>query len=84
VIAKLTEKQAAVLAFMREFEAENDNMPTIPAIARHFGYASSNAAQGHVHALERAGCIERIRGQIGYRFTRNTACASSADVATTR
>jgi len=80
----LTTKQAAVLAFMREFEAVNDNMPTVPVIAKHFGYASPNAASEHIKALVRAGALERLEGQVGHRFTRDTACASSADAATTR
>lgn len=78
--AKLTAKQAAVLAFMIEFQAENDNMPTMPVIARHFGYASPNAANEHIQALVRAGWLERLQGQVGYRFTRSTPCASAAPV----
>lgn len=74
----LTTRQAAVLAFMVAFQAENDNMPTLPVIARHFGYASPNAANDHVQALVRAGKLERLQGQVGYRFTRSTACASAA------
>jgi len=76
--AKLTAKQGQILAFMVEYEAENDNMPTMPVIARHFGYASTNAANDHVQALVRAGCLERLEGQVGFRFTRSTACASAA------
>ncbi|MDP9991987.1 SOS-response transcriptional repressor LexA [Variovorax boronicumulans] len=67
---KLTAKQTAVLNFMQQFEAENDNMPTMPVIARHFGYASTNAANDHVQALVRAGRLERLQGQVGFRFTR--------------
>lgn len=76
--AALTTKQAAVLAFMREFEAANDNMPTVPVIAKHFGYASANAANEHIKALVRAGALERLEGQVGHRFTRSTACANAA------
>lgn len=79
---KLTAKQEEILAFMVEYEAANDNMPTMPTIARHFGYASANAANDHVQALVRAGRLERLEGQVGFRFTRNTACASVAAVST--
>lgn len=76
--AEITPKQSAVLAFMVEFEAQNDNMPTMPVIARHFGYASPNAANDHVQALIRAGKLERLDGQVGFRFTRSKACANAA------
>jgi repressor LexA len=80
----LTPKQAAVLAYMVEFEAANDNMPTMPMIARHFGYASANAANDHVQALVRAGKLERLHGQVGFRFKRSTECASAPADSTTR
>ena len=74
---RLTKKQQAVLAFMREYQAENDNMPTAPLIARHFCYASPNAASEHVLALVRSGVLERLVGQVGYRFARRAACAGA-------
>jgi len=72
---KLTAKQEEILAFMVEYEAANDNMPTMPTIARRFGYASPNAANDHVQALVRAGRLERLEGQVGFRFTRTAPCA---------
>ena len=69
-MTELTEKQAEVLAFMREYEAANDNMPTMATIGRHFGFRSANSANDHVRALVFAGRLERIPGQVGYRFRR--------------
>lgn len=65
----LTEKQAALVAFMRTFLAENDAMPTISTIAAHFGWASSNAAFECLAALKKKGVIERNE-QGGWRFVR--------------
>lgn len=74
---RLTAKQAAVLGFMREYQASNDNMPTMPAIARRFGFASVNAANDHVQALVKHGHLERLEGQVGFRFVREKACAAA-------
>lgn len=75
--AALTPKQADVLAFMREFFAENDQLPAGPEIARHFGFRSPNAGFEYLVALEKKGCIER--NAVGrYRFTRSTPCTDVA------
>jgi|GEM_PF-784043 len=71
----LTEKQAAVLAFMREFLAANDGMPTDRTIANHFGWASTNSAFEQLRALEKKGCIER-NAQGGWRFVRSAPKAT--------
>lgn len=74
--AALTPKQADVLAFMREFFAENDQLPAGPEIARHFGFRSTNASFEYLVALEKKGCIER--NTVGrYRFTRSTPCSDA-------
>lgn len=70
----LTTKQAELLAFMREFEAANDNMPSDRTIAAHFGWKSPNSAFEHLRALARKGCIER-NAQGGWRFTRSGEAA---------
>lgn len=67
---KLTDRQVEVLAFMRVFQAENDNMPTMAQVGRHFGFRSRNAADEHFKALVRAGELERVAGQCSYRFRR--------------
>ena len=63
----------AVLRFMREFFAENDQLPPLSHIARRFGWASIGTANWHVAALTRHGLVELnacgklrfVRGQGG-------------------
>lgn len=65
----LPSRQQQVLDFMRAFHAENDQLPPMPEIARHFGFRSANSAVCHAAALERKGFLER--NCIGnLRFTR--------------
>ena len=73
----LTTKQSEVLAFMREFFAENDQLPPASALRTRFGWSSENAAAAYLIALAKKGYIEH--NAVGrYRFTRSTACASVA------
>jgi repressor LexA len=55
----LTERQAAVLSFIQSFVRLHGYPPTFREIARHFGYASTNAVTGHLQALERKGLLSR-------------------------
>lgn len=48
----------AVLRFMREFFAQNDQLPPLLHIAHRFGWASVGAANWHVAALIRHGFVE--------------------------
>lgn len=78
----LTVKQAEVLAYLVEFFKANDQLPPASALRTRFGWSSENAASTYLMALAKKGYIEH--NAVGrYRFTRNTACASSADAATT-
>lgn len=73
----LTTKQAEVLAFMRDFFADNDQLPPANAVRLRFGWASDNAAASYLLTLAKKGYIEH--NAVGkYRFTRSTACASVA------
>ena len=66
----MTEKQKAVLAFIREFIAKTGFPPTRVEIAVGMGYRSPNAAEDHLKALERTGAIELIHGiSRGIRIT---------------
>lgn len=47
-----------VLAFMRTFFADNDQLPPLAVIARHFGWAAGTA-DWHIHALIHHGLLER-------------------------
>ena len=65
----LTMRQREVLEFMREFFAENDQLPPGHAIAKRFRMRSVNTVQGITDALERKGAIER--NAVGkFRFAR--------------
>lgn len=58
---KLTEMQGEVFGYITRFIKANGYPPTRAEIARYFDIWP-NAAQGHVDALERAGCIKRSHG----------------------
>lgn len=47
-----------VLAFMRAFFADNDQLPPIAVISRHFGWIGASAAAWHISALRRFGFVE--------------------------
>ena len=69
---KLTRRQQEVLAFMRSFLVDNDQLPPVHVISRHFGFAAQNGAHDHVRALEKKGAIER--NAVGkYRLAREKA-----------
>lgn len=55
---KPTVRNLEVLAFMRAFFEENDQLPPVAQIARHFGWAL-NAADSHIANLLRHGLVER-------------------------
>ena len=58
-----------VLAFMRQFFADNDQLPPMAVIARAFGWVSDAAAQHHMELLARFGHIEK--NAVGkWRFAR--------------
>ena len=65
----LTDKQAAILAFLRRYFWENDMLPPSRTIQLHFGFASQTSAMVHMKALARKGAIER--NEAGkWRFSR--------------
>ncbi|MBW8469838.1 MAG: hypothetical protein K0M67_16355 [Thiobacillus sp.] len=55
----LTHQQAQVLAYLVKFLELNDQLPTNAKIAEAFGWASSNAADTHLKALEKKGYLAR-------------------------
>lgn len=64
----LTPKKALVLDYLIEFYSVNDQLPPTHMIARHFGWASDNAAQEHLEGLARRGYLRR--NAVGkWRFT---------------
>lgn len=56
---KPSAKNLVVLSFMCEFFAENDQLPPMQVIAKHFGFASGYSAQVHTRALITHGLLER-------------------------
>ena len=59
----LTEKQEAILDYVRAVQAERGMPPSTRDIQRQFGYASQNAAMNHLRALAKKGAIEQINGR---------------------
>ena len=66
-----TPRNLDVLAFMRQFFAQNDQLPPVTTVCEHFGWAAPQSAQSHIDALARHGLIER--NAVGkWRFARGT------------
>lgn len=59
----LTDRQAAVLQFVRDFIGVRKKPPTVREIQAHFEWASPNSAMAHLAALERKGYIQRTSGE---------------------
>ena len=59
----LTPRQKEVLAFVTSFSADNGMPPTRADIAKHFGWASANAAEDHLRAIARKGAVFILRGK---------------------
>ena len=58
----LTEKQEAILDFIRSVQAEQGIPPSTRQIQRQFGYNSQNAAMNHLRALSRKGHLHQNDG----------------------
>ncbi len=59
----LTEKQEAILDYVRTIQAERGMPPSTRDIQRQFGYESQNAVMNHLRSLARKGAIEQINGR---------------------
>jgi len=57
-LAKLTDRQAEVLQFIKQEVKGKGMAPTRADIAEHFGFKSKNAATDHIKALQRKGYIK--------------------------
>jgi repressor LexA len=55
----LTDRQASILSFIREFAVDKGYPPTIPEIQTEFGIKSPNGVNNHIKALIRKGYIRR-------------------------
>ena len=54
-----TRRNLQVLGYMRDFFAQNDQLPPMAHIAAHFGWSSDQSALEHVESLMRHGLVER-------------------------
>lgn len=59
----LTDRQAAVLDFIRDHIEETGYPPTIREIGDHLGIKSTNGVNDHLKALERKGYLDRQTGK---------------------
>jgi repressor LexA len=59
----LTDKQSAVLEYIRERRADGFAMPTVREIQQNFGFSSPFAATRHIMALEKKGFLNRAGGR---------------------
>lgn len=67
----LTERQADVLRFIREYHYNYGFAPTVREIGEHLGIRSTNCINGHLQALERRGEVLRWPGRFGMAVTRD-------------
>lgn len=56
---KLTDKQAAILNYIKEYISSYGYPPIAKDIQSNFGYASQNSALEHLQAIEKKGYIKR-------------------------
>lgn len=64
---KLTDKQAAILKFVRQSLKKRGYPPTRQEIADEFGFSSPNAADSHLRLIELKGYIELVHVSRGIR-----------------
>ena len=62
VMSDLTPRQSEVLELIRRAITETGMPPTRAEIARELGFRSPNAAEEHLRALERKGCVQLLSG----------------------
>lgn len=62
-MATLTEKQEAILDYVRAVQVDRGIPPSTRDIQRQFGYESQNAVMNHLRALARKGAITQIDGR---------------------
>ena len=61
-MSDLTPRQSQVLHLIRQTMRETGMPPTRAEIAAHLGFRSPNAAEEHLRALARKGCLELLPG----------------------
>lgn len=72
-MSALTDKQAEVMDFIRDYFSQYDNFPSTRQITRAFGWGSQSASVGHLRALAAKGHIQQVKlkdQRAFYRFPR--------------
>jgi repressor LexA len=69
----LTDRQQAILDFLREHIAAEGRPPTLAEIAQAFGFRQARSAQDHLQALAAKGVIELVPGARGIRLLEEDA-----------
>lgn len=64
----LTDRQLAILDFLRAYLAAEGRPPTLAEIATAFGFRQARSAQDHLQALAAKGAIELVPGARGIRL----------------
>jgi repressor LexA len=59
MVTRLTEKQIALLDFIRDFVAKKTYPPTYEEIRVGLGWSTKSLVDYHLGMLERKGCIQR-------------------------
>ncbi|MEK6607179.1 MAG: transcriptional repressor LexA [Myxococcota bacterium] len=72
----LTDRQQAILDYIRSYSLQNGYPPTLREIGRHFGIRSTNGVNDHLRALEKKGHL--ARGGMKSRALRPIAAAGAA------
>jgi SOS-response transcriptional repressor LexA len=74
---KPTARNLAVADYMRDFLKNEDRLPVMSEIQKHFEFSSPNAAVTHIKRLVAHDVIEP-RGRGHYRFKRQKSGATNA------
>ena len=59
----LTQRQQAVLDFLKSEHRKTGLIPSTREMQAHFGFASQTAAMSHLRALEKKGAVARLPGK---------------------
>jgi repressor LexA len=77
----LTDRQQAILDYLREHIAAEGRPPTLAEIAQAFGFRQARSAQDHLQALAAKGAIELVPGARGIRLLDEPIAAPGAAAA---
>lgn len=73
----LTDRQLAILDFLRAYLAAEGRPPTLAEIAAAFGFRQARSAQDHLQALAAKGAIELVPGARGIRLRDENASSAA-------